>query len=165
MYSQAIVLALATLSTGIVAGIFFNWSNTVTTGIGRLNDLEYLNAFKAMNRTILNPAFFLAFFGPVLLLPVASYMQFTLSADYLFWMLVLVVILYLGGVIAVTIAGNIPLNDQLEASNIDGMTLEEAKTFRESFENRWNSLNWIRTFSSLGAFLILIYTCLITEGS
>lgn len=162
MRTQTIILILATLSTGIMAGLFFTWSNTVTTGIGRLNDLEYLRAFQAMNRTILNPAFFLAFFGAALLLPISTYMQFKIQSDYMHWMLLAACMLYLIGVIVVTFAGNIPLNNILEASNLEGISFEDAKILRESFENKWNTLNWIRTYCSLGAFLILVFVCIKT---
>ncbi|MGI9551465.1 MAG: DUF1772 domain-containing protein [Aurantibacter sp.] len=165
MRVQTIILILATLSTGIMAGIFFTWSNAVTTGLGRLTDLEYLRAFQAMNRTILNPAFFLAIFGPAVLLPLSSFMHFKALPDYLFWMLLAASLLYLGGVIVVTFAGNIPLNTILDKSALDGFSLEDAKALRENFENRWNSLNWIRTFCSLGAFLILIFVCIETGSS
>lgn len=162
MRTQTIILILATFSTGIMAGIFFTWSNTVTTGLGRLNDLEYLNAFKSMNRTILNPAFFLAFFGPAILIPISSFMQFKAQPNYLLWVLLATSLLYLIGAIVVTFAGNIPLNTILEGSKLEGMSLEDAKTLRENFENSWNTLNWIRTSCSLGAFLILIFVCVQT---
>ncbi len=164
MRTQTIILILATLSTGIMAGLFFTWSNTVTTGIGRLNDLEYLRAFQSMNRTILNPAFFLAFFGPALLLPLSSYMHFKSLPNYLLWMLLAASLLYLIGVIVVTIAGNIPLNNVLEGSALDGFSLEDARLLRDKFEDRWNSLNWIRTYCSLGAFLLLIVVCTIRNN-
>ena len=44
MSMQPIVLAAAMLLTGIMAGIFFTWSNAVMPGIGKLDDLEFLQA-------------------------------------------------------------------------------------------------------------------------
>lgn len=164
MRTQAIILILATLSTGIMAGIFFTWSNAVTTGLGRLADLEYLRAFQSMNRTILNPAFFLAIFGPALLLPLSSFMHFKVLPNYVFWMLSAASLLYLIGVIVVTFTGNIPLNTILDKSALDGFSLEDAKALRDTFESKWNSLNWIRTNSSLGAFLLLIITCIVSNN-
>ena len=54
MKTETIILAMAILLTGLMAGIFFTWSNAVKPGIGKLSDLEYLRALQSMNRVILN---------------------------------------------------------------------------------------------------------------
>ena len=64
---QNIVFIVLILLTGLSAGLCFTWTNTVTTGLAQLDDFGYLSAFQQMNRTILNPTFFVVFFGPVLL--------------------------------------------------------------------------------------------------
>ena len=66
MKTQTIILASAILFTGLMAGIFFTWSNAVKPGIGKLSDLEYLKAFQSMNRVILNNAFRLVFTGALI---------------------------------------------------------------------------------------------------
>ena len=45
------------LLTGLTAGLCFTWTNAVTPGIGRLDDLGYLQSFQEMNRAIINPLF------------------------------------------------------------------------------------------------------------
>ena len=50
MKIQILILASAILSTGLMAGIFFTWSNAVKPGIGKLSDLEYLKALQSSNR-------------------------------------------------------------------------------------------------------------------
>ena len=57
MKIEIIILAFAILSTGLMAGIFFTWSNAVKPGIGKLSDKEYLKALQSMNRVILNIPF------------------------------------------------------------------------------------------------------------
>ena len=79
-------------------------------------------------------------------------------------MVLVACLIYLIGVIAVTFMGNIPLNEILDKSALDGFSTEEAKSLRDHFENKWNSLNWIRTFSSLGAFLLAIITCITSNN-
>ena len=49
MNIQIMIIFMATLSTGLMAGIFFTWTNAVTPGIGKLKDIEYLGALQAMN--------------------------------------------------------------------------------------------------------------------
>lgn len=58
---KLLVLFLSILLTGLTAGLCFIWSNTITSGIGRLDDLGFLQSFQAMNRTILNGSFFTVF--------------------------------------------------------------------------------------------------------
>jgi len=85
MSMQPIVLATAILLTGIMAGIFFTWSNAVMPGIGKLDDLEFLQGLKSMNRVILNNAFMAIFGGAmiaVFLLPVFNFSSFPKA---LFW--------------------------------------------------------------------------------
>jgi len=76
MKMQLIVLFLATMSTGLMAGIFFTWTNAVTPGIGKLKDIEYLSALQSMNRVILNPAFYLVFICPILTLPLTTILNY-----------------------------------------------------------------------------------------
>jgi len=64
---QHISFLLLVIFTGLSAGLCFTWTNAVTPGIGRLDDLGFLMAFQQMNRAILNPIFFVVFLGPFFL--------------------------------------------------------------------------------------------------
>ena len=145
--------------TGLMAGLFYAWSISVKPGIARLSDGEYLAAFQAMNRAILNPAFFLVFFGAALILPVSSYLLYKASAGLSFQLTVAATALYIICVFAVTAAGNVPLNNRLEAFRVEDASTDELRTFRASIEGRWNRLNLIRTICSLAALILLIIAC------
>ena len=69
---KTILLIVAIVSTGLMAGIFFTWTNAVKPGIGTLDDINYMKAFKAMNRVILNPLFYMAFILPVLTISIST---------------------------------------------------------------------------------------------
>ena len=156
---QTVILLFTTLLTGILAGVFFTWTNAITPGIGRLNDVSYLKAFQHMNRTILNPLFYMVFMGPVLLSFAAIYV-YRANPAYILWMLIVATVIYFLGVFMVTILGNIPLNDMLDKTNLTDISLEDAKSLRDKFETKWNNLHLIRTISSTTSFLLLILTCL-----
>ncbi|WOD43545.1 DUF1772 domain-containing protein [Hwangdonia lutea] len=143
------------LLTGLSAGLCFTWSNAVTLGIGNLNDRGYLSAFQQMNRTILNPAFFIVFFGPFFL---GLINLFTLrsSSNSLIVLLILAVGIYLIGVLLVTFFGNVPLNQILYKTDLSSASTEDLKILRDTFEGQWNRLHLIRTISSIASFLILI---------
>jgi uncharacterized membrane protein len=153
------ILIITTVFSGLMAGLFYAWSISVTPGLAKINDVSYLQAFQSMNRAILNPLFFVVFFGLVVLLPVLSYLSFQTSISNHYWYLILATILYFIGIMGVTIVGNVPLNNELEALQIESMTPEQMDEFRKSFESKWNRLNRIRAISSFITFLLLVIAC------
>ncbi len=58
-----ILIIAAVLGSGLVAGIFFAFSTFVMRALGQLRENQGIAAMKAINVTVLNPWFFLAFFG------------------------------------------------------------------------------------------------------
>ena len=153
------ILIITTLFSDLMAGLFYSWSISVTPGLAKINDVSYLHAFQSMNRAIINPLFFVVFFGLVILLPVLSYLTFQTSISNQFWYVIFATILYFVGIMGVTLGGNVPLNNTLEALQIESMTPEQMDEFRKGFENKWNRLNLIRTISSSLMFLLLVIAC------
>lgn len=164
MKMNSIILTIATLSTGLIAGLFYSWSISVTSGLAKITDESYLLAFQSMNRAILNPAFFIFFFGLVLLLPVLCYLYYQSHAGIQFWCILSATVLYILGVMAITIFGNVPMNNTLEVLQIGSMTPEQMESFRLGFESKWNNLNTIRTMCSSLSLLSLIIACMQNLG-
>jgi len=154
IFENSIFIVLVLL-TGLSAGLCFTWSNAVTTGIGLLDDLGYLSAFQQMNRTILNPTFFIVFLGPIPLHLINIYLFKSTSSTTL-WLLILATVIYFLGVVLITIFGNVPLNEMLDKTNLGSESVEELKSLRDAFENKWNRLHQIRTISSSISFLLLL---------
>jgi len=152
MSIQPIVLAAAIVLTGITAGIFFTWSNAVMPGIGKLDDLEFLQAFKSMNRVILNKAFLSVFGGAMIAVFLLPIFHFTAFPEVLFWFYVATFLIYAVGVFGVTVNGNVPLNELLDGTHLDQLSVPEIKALRETIESRWNSYNLIRTACSTITF-------------
>lgn len=157
--TQAIIVVLATLLTGLTAGLCFTWNNAVTPGIGQLADIGYLRSFQEMNRSIINPVFILVFFGPVFL-QIANIFLFRASSSAVIWMVTVSAALYIIGVVLVTIFGNIPLNESLDKTDLMQASAEELKLLRDKFEIRWNSYHLIRTLCATLSFLLLILICI-----
>ena len=160
MQTKTIVLAFAILLIGIMAGIFFTWSNAVKPGIGKLSDIEYLRALQAMNRVILNKAFIGIFLGAIIAVTVVPIAHFKLFPDNIFWLFIITLATYWIGVFGVTVLGNVPLNELLDEINLESITLEEIKALRTSIEVKWNNLNLIRSISSGITFVLLIISYL-----
>ena len=149
-----IVLILGLVFTGLTAGLCFTWSNAVTPGIGRLDNLSFLKAFQAMNRAIINGKFMIVFFGPVLLLFLNTYLFKGNNTS--FWLFLIAAILFFIGIGLVTIFGNVPLNEVLDKSNLEALSKVELQVLRDKFEKPWNRLHTMRTLSSFSAFVLLI---------
>lgn len=148
------IIALIVL-TGLSAGLCYTWSNSITPGIGRLDDLGYLISFQQMNRAILNPTFFIVFFGPFFLSLINLYVHRNVSGSVI-WLLILATIIYFFGVLLVTIFGNVPLNEVLDRTELTTLNLNELRSLRERFEIKWNRFHLVRTISSITSFIVLI---------
>lgn len=159
-----IVLLLAALATALMAGLFYNWTSAITVGLHRLPDKEYIAAMQSINRAIQNPLFFLSFFGAAILLPVCSYLHYQQPLTTKFYSLLVAAILYLVGVMAVTILGNIPLNNLLDKFDLQNASLEEAAKLRTAFEAKWNNLNTIRTICSCISLVFILMACLYNKS-
>jgi uncharacterized membrane protein len=160
MEIEIIILALAIFLTGLMTGIFFTWSNAVKPGIGKLGDIEYLRALQSMNRVILNNAFRIIFLGAIIAVALVPVFYFNLYPKNIFWLFVFTLVIYWIGVFGVTVSGNIPLNEILDKTNLESITLEEIKTLRKSIELKWNNYNLIRCISSGITFILLIVSFL-----
>jgi uncharacterized membrane protein len=160
MKTETIILASAILLTGLMAGIFFTWSNAIKPGIGKLNDLEYLRALQSMNRVILNKAFMGIFLGSIIAVALVPVFYFKLFPNNIFWIFVLALVTYWIGVFGTTAFGNIPLNEILDKVNLEPLNLEEITALRTRIEVKWNNLNLIRSISSGITFALLIISYL-----
>ncbi len=158
------ILLIHTLLTGLLAGVFFTWTNAITPGIGRLEDIYYLQAFQHMNRAILNPLFFIVIAGP-LFLSFAAFYFYKSNPKIISRLTTAAIVIYFLGVFLITLLGNLPLNDLVEKTDLTNISLIDAKTLRGNFETKWNYLHLVRTISSTTSFLLLILSCLFNNIS
>ena len=151
----------AALGSALVGGVFFAFSTFVMKALGRVPSSEGIAAMQSINVVVINPSFMGAFMGTALLslgviwLAVARWSHpsaiFFLGGA----------ILYFVGTFLVTIAGNVPLNDQLAAVSATDST---AVTLWEHYLDRWTMWNHVRTAAAMLAALLFIVG-LIQNGS
>lgn len=60
------VFIITLLLNGLSAGFFYAWSVSVILGTKKVGDLTYLETMQNINREILNPLFYIVFFGALL---------------------------------------------------------------------------------------------------
>jgi uncharacterized membrane protein len=160
-----ITLLATAFTTALIAGLFYSWSCSVIPGLGKLTDANYLLAMQSINREILNPVFFMSFMGTLFLLPLSTWLQYTPSAPVRFYLLLGATIVYGAGTFGVTIFGNVPLNNALDAFHIQPYSAETLSRQRALFEKPWNQLHGIRTFFNAIALILVLLACIIKQDA
>ncbi|MFD7158852.1 DUF1772 domain-containing protein [Kribbella sp. NPDC059898] len=154
-------LMAATMTTGLVAGVYGIYANAFMPGLGKTDDRTFVAAFTAVDRAILNPLFLgLGFVGALLLTLLAGALN--LKEKALPWIAVAFV-LYLISMI-VTIAGNVPLNDALRAAG-DPATIDVAAARAAFDEAKWTTYNLVRTVLATVSFGLLGWALYLTGRS
>ena len=147
-------LLSAVILTGLSAGLFYAWQVSVIPGTKKVVDMTYLETMQSINRAILNPAFYLIFFGCLVMLAVSSIQQFNTGTT--FWLLLGATITYLIGTFGVTVFGNVPLNDALDVMELAELANTKSTDFRQFYEQKWNRFHLIRTIFSVLSFLLSV---------
>lgn len=155
-----IILVITATTTALIAGLFYAWSCSVNVGLARLSNAAYLSAMQATNKAILNPVFFISFLGTAVLLPLSTSLHYDQHMSMRFLFLLAATLSYLTGGLGVTVFGNIPLNNALDAFNLQTASEKAIAAQRAEFERPWNNLNTIRTISSTLAIMLVIIACL-----
>ena len=151
---RALSLLAATISMGLVAGVFGLYAHTIMPGLGRTNDRTFVGAFQSIDRAIINPWFIGGgFFGALVFTILAAIAH--LGEDALVW-IAAALVLYLVTFV-ITIAINVPLNDGIKAAG-DPDRIADLRAVRERFnEARWTSWNVVRVVTSTAAFGLLAW--------
>jgi len=148
-----VVTLITALGCGLMAGIFFTFSNFMMTALGEIKPAQAVAAMQAINRVILNPGFFIVFVGTALAsLLLAAALLFTepeLEAGYL----LAGSACYLLGVIVVTGTRNVPMNNALDAVDADSA---EAAQLWATYLRDWTRWNHVRSVASLAGTLFFI---------
>ena len=161
---ETVVVFVTIILTGLTAGLCFTWTNSITPGLGQLDDLGFLQAFQQMNRAIINPAFILVFFGPFIGNLLTLYLK-QQSIDKAFWLFVGAAAFFVLGVVFVTLFKNVPLNEILDKTVLETASELELEALRKNFEKSWKQWHLVRTVSSLASFALLLFGLLLANQS
>jgi uncharacterized membrane protein len=89
------------------------------------------------------------------LLAGASVVQFRAGDTRRGWLLAGATATYLVGVLGVTVGGNVPLNDALDAFDLPDADERDVSTRRRTYERPWNRWHYLRTVGNLGSFALV----------
>jgi uncharacterized membrane protein len=160
MNLENIVLVVAGTGTGLMAGLYYTFDVAIVPALRSIQGAQHIAAMQSINRKILNPVFFLSFFGPALLLPLAALLYWGKPP---FGFLVAAAVLYIVGSIGVTAAGNIPLNDKLDKFDANQLSGAEADQIRTDFQrpgSPWMRFHTVRTLTVTAAAALVFIACL-----
>ncbi|MFJ9363301.1 DUF1772 domain-containing protein [Nocardia sp. NPDC101769] len=146
-------LVAATLTTGLIAGVFYAYATSVMTALGQSDDRTFVDVMQKINVVIINPWFMLGFMGTVGFTVLAAALH--LGKDNrtaLIWIGVALAL----NVIAfcVTSGLNVPLNNQLANAGDVGQ-IQDLAAVRSQFESSWVAWNIVRAVLHTLAFLAL----------
>jgi uncharacterized membrane protein len=153
---REVVLIAATMTMGLMAGVFGIFSNAIMPGLRRTDDRTFVAAFQSIDRSIINPAFMVTFIGALALTALAALLHLTGDRRPMLPWIGAAFVLYLL-VFVITIKVNVPRNNEIKAAgDIDRMA--DPHGVRERFdEGRWVRWNHVRAFASTAAFGLLAW--------
>ncbi|MDJ0979792.1 MAG: DUF1772 domain-containing protein [Erythrobacter sp.] len=149
----AILIWFSMVSAGIMAGVYFTFSVFVMRSLAELGDEAGARAMQSINeiiqRSLLLPLFFASTLACAALVALGAMGLAGPQA----WLLIAGGATYVIGMFVVTVIGNVPLNNRLDA--VDAASAEGAAMWRE-YLARWTPLNHVRTAActlAMGLFI------------
>ncbi|MEC3913749.1 anthrone oxygenase family protein [Nocardia sp. CDC160] len=146
-------LVAATLTTGLVAGVFYAYAISVMPALHRADDRTLIDVMQKINVVIINPWFMLGFLGTVGFTVLAAALHLGKgSRTTLIWIGVALLLNIIA--FAVTSGLNVPLNNQLANAGDVGQ-IGDLAAVRAQFETSWVRWNVVRALLHTLAFLVL----------
>ncbi|MFD6492088.1 DUF1772 domain-containing protein [Streptomyces sp. NPDC060188] len=137
------VLGAATVATGLIAGVFYIFACAIMPALARSDDRVFIEVMQNINDVIQNPLFFLGFVGALALTAVAAWQS--RGAPNRWWVFAAFAAYAL--VVLLTVAVNVPLNDDLASAGAPARIADPAAV-RDHFEDTWVAWNVVRAVLS-----------------
>jgi uncharacterized membrane protein len=143
-----ILNVLAILGTGMVAGVFLAFSTFIMAALGRVSPANGISAMQMINITVVTPIFMAVLFGSAIICLAFAYVSFRSGLSGPSSIIMGGSLLYLCGVIGVTMFANVPLNDALRG--IDPQSAASSE-FWQSYQQKWTFWNHIRCLAAIAS--------------
>ncbi|GAB2944882.1 DUF1772 domain-containing protein [Micromonospora polyrhachis] len=154
---RAATLVAATITTGLIAGLFYAYACSVMPGLRRTDDQTFVTTMRQINEAILNGWFAIIFVGAPLLTAAAVVLHLpTAGRPMLPW--IVAAFLLNTAMIAITFGINVPLNNELATANPNSTT---PATIRRKFEAKWVRWNIARAATPTAALACLSWALIL----
>ncbi len=148
-----VAVLLSAVGSGIMAGLFFIFSNTIMKALSKLPPPQGIASMKSINKEILNPLFFFVFFGTAVLSLVLVLSMIWMWGEPGAIYVIMGALVYLIGMFLVTVVYNVPMNKTLDSSIPD--TVEAAELWSTYLLN-WTAWNHVRTVACILSTVLFI---------
>lgn len=145
-----LLTALAALGCGLIGGVFFAFSTFIMRALARLPPPQGIAAMQSINIAVIHPLFLVPFLGTAplcLAVAAAAWSQPSFAGP------AFAAALYGLGTVGVTMAGNVPLNNEL--ARVDPLAAGAAAVWQR-YLSRWTFWNHVRTAAALLACAFLV---------
>lgn len=161
---RTVVLITATMTTGLLAGFFVNWSNTVMPGLSHVDDRTFVAAFRALDTAITNPLFLgVGFMGTLLFTGLSAALHLRAGQrPVLMWVGAALVCCLV--VSAITFGVHEPLNEKIRTATEPGSNTELAAVRAQLDETMWTAWNTARAVAATIGFGCLAWALVIHRG-
>jgi uncharacterized membrane protein len=147
---RGVVAGVTALGAGLVAGAFLVFSVLVMPALAALSSAAGIAAMQSVNRVAVRPVFMTLLFGTALLCLVLGGWELTGARRPV---VLAAVALYLVGVVGVTVAANVPLNDAL--AQVDGTAAGEWRDYLRTW-TAWNTVRALASLASAGLLVVVL---------
>lgn len=146
-----ILMALALLLSGAIAGFFYAYSSSVMRGLDAAPPADAIAAMQGINAQVRNAIFAPAFFGTPIVCGLAGILLLISGLRAAGIVMTLAAVVYLGGAFLPTFAVNVPMNEALALTKIpaDEATAQALWTDYSTKWTWWNHLRAIFSFFSV----------------
>ncbi|MFN3201434.1 MAG: DUF1772 domain-containing protein [Bradymonadia bacterium] len=146
-------LTVSAVAAALSGGMTLAFSNFIMGAFDRLPASQAVEAMQHINETVLNPLFLAIFIGTgFATTALAILCAFTLGVDGR-WGLVVGAALYMVGVVGVTAAGNVPLNNRLAEVELVAATPEVWSAYARPWVF-WNHVRTVAAAIASAAFVL-----------
>ncbi len=151
-----LLLGAALVAVGLLAGVYFAFAVSVMPALADVDDRTFIDTMQHIDDAIQNPVFFLSVFGSLIFPAVSAVLERRAGLrDAAAW--VIAALIFSALAFLVTIAFNIPLNEDLvnvgDPAAIANPSLLAGA--RDDFEDPWVAWNIVRTVASTAALACL----------
>ena len=157
MIAKVACTLAATVTTGLLAGLFYSYCISVMRALAGTDDRTFIEVMQRINVAIVNPWFLISFLGSIACTAAAVVAHLKGDRALLVWLIAALVLNLVG--FAVTVAANVPLNDRLARLDLGG----DLALARAQFETDWVRWNVARTVAHTAAFVVLAWTLVLEQ--
>jgi uncharacterized membrane protein len=143
---------LATMTVGLMAGVFAAYANAIMPGLRRTDDRTFVGVFPSIDTAIISPLFLAAFLGALVFTGLVAALHLGEDVRSVRPWSVAALVLYLASLV-VTARANVPLNDGIKVAGAPDR-IADVTSVREQFNEatwvRWNLVRALLTAAALG---------------